>query len=69
MGAIAVPGVVGLWAPDVTYWGGLYRVYYSGSTLNSQRSVIGVATNVTLDPNDPRYEWVDQGEVLGSRAG
>jgi arabinan endo-1,5-alpha-L-arabinosidase len=65
----AVPGVVGLWAPDVTYWGGLYRVYYSGSTLNSQRSVIGVATNVTLDPTDPRYKWVDQGEVLESRVG
>lgn len=65
----AVPGILGLWAPDVTYWGGLYRVYYSGSTLNSQRSVIGVATNVTLDPSDPRYRWVDQGEVLASQPG
>lgn len=65
----AVPGVVGLWAPDISYWGGLYRVYYSGSTLNSQRSVIGVATNVTLDPADPRYQWVDQGEVLDSKTG
>lgn len=65
----AVPGVIGLWAPDVTYWDGLYRVYYSGSTLNSQRSVIGFATNVTLDPTDPRYRWVDQGEVLASKPG
>lgn len=65
----AVPGVVGLWAPDVTYWGGLYRVYYSASTLHSQRSVIGFATNVTLDPTDSRYQWVDQGEVLGSQQG
>ena len=65
----AVPGVAGLWAPDVTYWNGLYRVYYSGSTLYSQRSVIGVATNVTLDATDPRYKWVDQGEVLGSVPG
>jgi arabinan endo-1,5-alpha-L-arabinosidase len=67
--ASAVPGVLGLWAPDVTYWDGLYRVYYSGSTLNSQRSVIGVATNVTLDPADPRYQWVDHGEVLASQPG
>ncbi len=65
----AVPGIAGLWAPDVTYWGGLYRVYYSGSTLGSQRSVIGVATNVTLDRSDPRYRWVDQGQVLGSVPG
>lgn len=65
----AIPGVRELWAPDVTYWGGLYRVYYSGSTLGSQRSIIGMATNVTLDPSDPRYQWVDHGEVLGSVPG
>lgn len=65
----AVPGVRGLWAPDISYWGGLYHLYYSGSTLGSQHSVIGMATNVTLDASDPRYEWVDQGEVLGSQQG
>lgn len=65
----AVPGILGIWAPDVTYWGGMYRVYYSGSTLGSQRSVIGFATNVTLDPTDPRYKWVDEGEVLASNPG
>lgn len=64
-----VPGIVGLWAPDVSYFNGAYHVYYAGSTLGSQRSVIGLVTNTTLDPSDPNYKWVDQGEVLGSLPG
>jgi arabinan endo-1,5-alpha-L-arabinosidase len=64
-----VPGIIGLWAPDISYFSGLYHVYYAGSTLGSQRSVIGLATNTTLDPTDPAYRWVDQGEVLESVPG
>jgi arabinan endo-1,5-alpha-L-arabinosidase len=64
-----VPGIVGLWAPDVSYFNGLYHVYYAGSTLGSQRSVIGLVTNTTLDSTDPAYKWVDQGEVLESAPG
>ena len=64
-----VPGIVGLWAPDISYFNGEYHVYYAGSTLGSQQSVIGLVTNTTLDPNDPAYHWVDQGEVLQSHPG
>jgi arabinan endo-1,5-alpha-L-arabinosidase len=64
-----VPGVVGLWAPDISFFNGLYHVYYTASTLYSQRSVIGLATNTTLDQSDPRYKWVDAGEVLESSLG
>jgi arabinan endo-1,5-alpha-L-arabinosidase len=64
-----VPGVAGLWAPDVSYFNGLYHVYYAGSTMYSQLSVIGLVTNVTLDPSDPNYQWVDQGEVIESDPG
>lgn len=64
-----VPGIIGLWAPDVSYFNGEYHVYYAGSTLGSQRSVIGLVTNTTLDPKDPAYQWVDRGEVLESRPG
>ena len=64
-----VPGIIGLWAPDVSYFDGEYHVYYAGSTLGSQRSVIGLVTNTTLDPKDPAYQWVDRGEVLESRPG
>jgi arabinan endo-1,5-alpha-L-arabinosidase len=62
----AVPGVSGLWAPDISFFNGLYHVYYAGSTFGSNVSVIGLATNTTLDPTDPSYQWVDQGQVLGS---
>lgn len=62
----AVPGIENIWAPDVTYHDGTYYLYYSGSTFGSNRSVIGLATNTTLDPNDPDYRWVDQGEVWRS---
>jgi len=66
---IDVPGVVGLWAPDISYFGGLYHLYYAGSTFGSNTSVIGLATNVTLDANDPNYQWIDRGKVLGSTSG
>ena len=58
-----VPGIVGLWAPDISYFGGLYHLYYAGSTLKSQQSVIGLATNRTLDPHDPAYGWADQAAI------
>jgi arabinan endo-1,5-alpha-L-arabinosidase len=64
--AAQVPGVIGLWAPDISYFNGLYHVYYAGSTFGSNTSVIGLATNTTLDLSDPNYAWVDQGKVLGS---
>ena len=65
----AVPGNAGLWAPDASFFNGKYHVYYSASTLGSQRSVIGLATNTTLDSTDPAYRWLDNGPVLASKAG
>ena len=64
-----IPGIVGLWAPDVSYFNGEYHVYYNGSTLHSQRTVVGLVTNTTLDPADPDYRWVDRGVVLQSKNG
>jgi arabinan endo-1,5-alpha-L-arabinosidase len=62
----SVPGVSNLWAPDIHEHDGVYYLYYAASTFGSNRSVIGLATNTTLDASDPRYHWVDQGLVLGS---
>lgn len=62
----AVPGIDGLWAPDISYFNGLYHLYYAGSIFATNISVIGLATNTTLDPSDPAYQWTDQGEVLSS---
>jgi arabinan endo-1,5-alpha-L-arabinosidase len=62
----AVPGVGDLWAPDIAFFAGKWHLYYAGSTFGSNRSVIGLATNVTLDKNRPDYQWVDEGLVLAS---
>ena len=62
----AVPGATIPWAPDISYFNGEYHLYYAVSTFGGQRSVIGLATNTTLDPTAPGYHWVDQGEVIAS---
>jgi arabinan endo-1,5-alpha-L-arabinosidase len=61
-----VPGLRGLWAPDVSYFNGKYHLYYSASTFGSNRSSIGLVTNQTLDPTSDKYRWVDQGQVISS---
>ena len=65
---IQVPGIGGLWAPDISFFNGLFHLYYAGSIFATNTSAIGLATNTTLDPSDPAYQWVDQGEVLSSSA-
>ncbi len=67
--AEAVPGVQNLWAPEVIEHDGTWYLYYSASTFGSNHSVIALATNSTLDPSDPDYEWVDQGAVMASEEG
>lgn len=62
-----VPGFAGnFWAPECKYQNGKYYLYYSCSTFGSQVSTIGLTINTTLDPTDPAYKWVDQGEVISS---
>jgi len=62
----AVPGVDNLWAPELYEHDGTWYLYYAASTFGSNASVIGLATNTTLDPDDPDYEWVDRGQVIAS---
>lgn len=57
-----------LWAPDIVLLNGTYHLYYAGSSFGSNNSVIGLATNTTLDPASPEYRWVDRGMVLRSTA-
>jgi arabinan endo-1,5-alpha-L-arabinosidase len=63
----AVPGVDNLWAPELYQHDGTWYLYYSASTFGKNLSVIALATNTTLDPADPAYEWVDQGQVISSK--
>lgn len=62
----AVPGVDNLWAPELYSHDGTWYLYYSASTFGENTSLIALATNTTLDPEDPDYEWVDQGAVITS---
>ena len=59
----AVGPITDLWAPDVSYFDGLYHLYYAGSQFGTNTSVVGLATNATLDPSSPHYHWIDRGEV------
>lgn len=58
-----------IWAPSVSYHEGTYYVYYSVSSFGRNNSAIGLVTNQTLHPDDPDYEWVDQGIVIESVPG
>lgn len=58
-----------IWAPDISFHEGTYYLYYSVSSFGSNSSAIGVATNTTLDPADPAYQWVDHGPVVRSVRG
>ena len=55
-----------LWAPDIFYYQGTYYLYYSVSSFGRNKSVIGLATNVTLNSQDEDYAWIDQGIVIRS---
>ncbi len=54
------------WAPDVIHLGDRYLVYFSYSAFGKNTSAIALATNPTLDPNDPQYKWTEQGIVIQS---
>lgn len=53
------------WAPDISYHGGKYLMYYSVSSFGSNTSAIGLATSATGLPGS----WSDQGMVYSSTSG
>ena len=55
-----------LWAPEIVENDGTYYLYYSASRFGGNKSLTALATNTTLDPADPDYEWVDRGLVVAS---
>jgi arabinan endo-1,5-alpha-L-arabinosidase len=61
--ASEVPAATDLWAPDISYFGGQYHLYYSASSFGSNRSCIGHATRASLASGS----WSDQGPVVCSR--
>ncbi|WP_345953414.1 arabinan endo-1,5-alpha-L-arabinosidase [Mucilaginibacter sp. PAMB04168] len=66
----AVPSFKGhIWAPDISFYNGLYYLYYSVSAFGKNTSCIGVATNKTLNTSNVEYQWVDHGKVIQSIPG
>lgn len=66
----AVKGFKGhIWAPDISYYNGLYYLYYAVSAFGKNTSCIGVATNQTLDPHNPGFKWEDHGKLIQSVPG
>jgi len=63
--AATATGATNLWAPDISYFGGVYHLYYAASTFGSNKSCIGQATRAALDSGS----WADQGMVLCSNVG
>lgn len=62
----ASPRTQELWAPDISYYKGVYRLYYAYSIFGKNTSGIALATNKTLDRNSPDYHWEDEGLVISS---
>lgn len=62
------PGTTDLWAPDISYHGGEYRLYYAYSLFGKNTSGIALATNKTLDAASLDYKWLDKGLILRSTA-
>ncbi len=62
------PGTKDLWAPDISFVNGEYRMYYAYSLFGKNTSGIALAVNKTLDPASPDCKWVDKGLVLESKA-
>src|ERR1051325_9303791 len=61
-----IPGAIGatpsnLWAPDINFVNGQYRLYYAASTFGSNNSAIGLATAANIEG-----PWTDAGEVFRS---
>ncbi|MFF5184919.1 arabinan endo-1,5-alpha-L-arabinosidase [Streptomyces sp. NPDC000345] len=55
-------GTTEAWAPDISYHGGKYLMYYAVSTFGSNKSAIGLAGSSTGLPGS----WTDYGTVYTS---
>jgi arabinan endo-1,5-alpha-L-arabinosidase len=64
----ASPKTKNLWAPDISYFDGLFHLYYAYSSFGVNTSGIALLTNKTLDQKSPQYHWEDRGLVVESKA-
>lgn len=57
------PNATDVWAPDVSFFGGLWHVYFAISEYGKPISAIGLVTRSTLSQSSPE-PWVDRGPVI-----
>jgi len=53
-----------IWCPGIAKFGGKYWIYYACTRTCRNTTAMGVVSNVTLDKDDPRYAWKDEGIVM-----
>jgi arabinan endo-1,5-alpha-L-arabinosidase len=63
------PSAKSPWAPCVSYFNGLYHLYYALSVFGSNDSCIALATSTTLDPASSGRLWNDGGIVVRTHPG
>lgn len=63
------PGLEDVWAPDIFYANGEYRVYYCGSEFGKRNSAIGYTASKSIMPNTAGYGWTDKGHVIHTKEG
>lgn len=61
-----IPNADHIGSPDIAWYDGRWVLYYQSHIGGTCNAAMGVATNVTLDPDSPDYKWVDHGLVLRS---
>lgn len=66
--SVAIPHRDYFWAPDVIKVSDRYLLYFSVSSWGKNTSAIGLVTNATLNPTDPKFKWSDTGIVVRSFA-
>ena len=63
------PKTEGIWAPDIFYMNGEYRVYYCVSEFGVRNSAIGYQATTSIVPGSTGYGWKDQGHVFHTKQG
>ncbi len=58
------PNTEGIWAPDIYYMNGEFRVYYCVSVFGKRTSAIGYQSTKSLMPGTTDYGWTDHGHVF-----
>ena len=63
------PKTEGIWAPDIFYMNGEYRVYYCVSEFGVRNSAIGYQSTTSIVPGSTGYGWKDHGHVFHTKQG